>query len=109
MSYDEWLRVVVICVTALVAVFVSLQLWLWHRKPDSFDLRDLFMTMGKDKRQHLSRAAIGELVALFATTSGYLGTLAVRPQDYEISTAIYGGLWVIRGGFSTYLRSKQKT
>ena len=95
-------------ITALVAVFVVSQIWKWHITPDHFDLRDLFMTLGKDKKQHISRAAVGELTALFATTSGYLGTLALRPQDYEVATLIYGGLWVVRGGFSTYLRSKQK-
>jgi hypothetical protein len=108
MTYDEWLRIGVVGITVLAAVFIIMQLWLWHKTPDQFDLRDLFTALGKDKKQHLSRAAIGELVALFATTSGYLGTLAVRPQDYEVSTLVYGGLWVVRGGFSTYLRSKQK-
>ena len=108
MTYDEWIRMGVVAVTVAIALFMISQLWHWHKEPDQFDLRDLFTALGKDKKQHLSRAAVGELVALFATTSGYLGTLAVRPQDFETSTLVFGGLWVIRGGFSTYLRSKQK-
>lgn len=68
----------------------------------------LIAAMGKDKKQYMSRSALGELVALFATTSGYLGVVTVRPQDYETATLVYGGLWVVRGGYSTYLRSKTK-
>lgn len=108
MTYQDLLRIAVIVLTLASAAYVIAQLWRWHRAPDEFDLRDLFMTMGRDKKQHVSRPAVGELVALFATTSGYLGVLSVRPQDYETATLIYGTLWAGRGAFSTYLRSKQK-
>jgi hypothetical protein len=104
----DLLRWIVIAGTCVLAILIALQLVKWHMEPNGFDLRDLLMTMGRDKKQHISRAAMFELGAFFATTSGYLGTLAVRPQDYETSTLVYGGLWVIRGGYSTYLRSKQK-
>lgn len=104
----DYLRLAVIVITAALAIFILAQIWRWHKDPDQFDLRDLFTALGRDKKQHLSRAAVGELVALFATTSGYLGVLAIRPQDYETATLVYGGIWVVRGGYSTYIRSKQK-
>ena len=108
MTFHDWLRFAVIVCTAVFAVCGGILVLRWHMTPDGFDLRDLFITIGKDRKQHVSRPAVAELVALAATTSGYLGTLAIRPQDFETCTLVYGGLWVIRGGYSTYLRSKQK-
>ena len=109
MEYRDWIRLAVIIITMAIAIFVVLQIWKWHKDQDNtFDLRELFTTLGKDKKSHLSRPALGELVALFSTTSGYLGVLAVRPQDYETATLVYGGLWVVRGGYSTYIKSKGK-
>lgn len=108
MSYHEWLRLTVMLMTAVFAILVLLQLWQWHRQPNNFDLRDLFMSLGKDKKPHLSRAAVAEMVALCATTSGYLGTLAVKPDIFVEATAVYGGIWAVRGGFNNWLKSKSK-
>ena len=108
MSYHDWLRFVVIACTFLFAVLVAIQVWVWHKAPNAFNLREYFTALGKDGKQHPSRAALGELVALFATTSGYLGALAVKPDIYTEATAVYGSIWCLRGGFSTYLRSKGK-
>lgn len=108
MTLQEWSRLVVIIFTTVLAVGVLIQVFIWDRADNEFNLRDLFTALGKDKKQHPSRAALAEIVALFATTSAYLGTLAVKPEMYELSTLVYGGLWVVRGGYSTYLRSKTK-
>lgn len=108
MTLDEALRLFVVFLTICVAITISFEMWKWHTGKDPFSVRDYFTDRGKDGKEHPSRAALGEMVALIATTSGYLTTLAVRPQDYETSTLVYGGLWVIRGGYSKYLRSKQK-
>lgn len=108
MTYHDWLRIAVISLTAAGAVFMFAIAWRWHVAKDSFNLRDYFTARGKDGKQHPSRAALGELVALAATTSGYLGALAVKPDIYSEATLIYGGLWAGRGAFSTYLRSKSK-
>ena len=94
--------------TALFAILALLQLWQWHHQPNNFDLRDLFMSLGKDKKPHLSRPAVAEMVALCATTSGYLGTLAVKPELFTEATAVYGGIWAVRGGFNNWLKSKSK-
>ena len=108
MTHDAILRLVVVVLTGVFAFFALLQIWKWHKAPNDFDLRDLFTAYGKDKKQHLSRAAVAEMVALGATTSGYLGALAVKPDTFTEATAVYGALWTARGAFSTYLRSKQK-
>ena len=109
MSYHDWIRLSVLLASLGVAALAALLIWRWHASTSNFvDLRDLLTVMGKDKKQHLSRAAIGELVALFATTSGYLSVLAIKPDTYAECTAVYGGIWAVRGGFSTYLRSKTK-
>ena len=106
MSYHDWLRFSVIIASLAIALFVVLQVWRWHAdKANTFDLREFLMSVGKDGKQHPSRVALGELVALFATTSGYLGTLALKPDSYELATTIYGALWVVRGGFNAYLKS----
>ena len=108
MTWHEWARIVVMISTVAFAVLMCVQVYLWDRRKEDFQIRELFTALGKDKRQHISRAAVGEVVALFATTSGYLGTLAIKPETYETATLVYGGLWVVRGGYSTYLRSKSK-
>ena len=108
MSLHEWLRFAVIVCTAVFAVLAAVMIWKWHSHPDGFDLRDLMMTYGKDKKQHVSRPALAELVALAATTSAYLGAMAVKPETFSEATLVYGGLWAVRGGYSTYLRAKQK-
>ena len=107
LPYQELVRGFVILSTVVVAIVICVHL-LQNHNPETFDLRQLFTAVGKDKKQYMSRSALGELVALFATTSGYLGVVTVRPQDYETATLVYGGLWVVRGGYSTYLRSKTK-
>ena len=108
MSYHEILRVLVMGLTAGFAFFFFIQIWHWHKAPNTFDLRELFMALGKDKKQHISRPAVAEMTALCATTSGYLGALAVKPELFTEATAVYGSLWAVRGAFSTYLRSRQK-
>ena len=109
MDYQEIIRLGVMALTAIIAAFIGAQLWRWHSdEKDPINLRDLLTVLGKDGKQHMSRAAVAELTALFATTSGYIATLALRPQDYETSTLVYAGLWISRGAFSTFLRSKQK-
>ena len=108
MSYHEWLRLAVMLLTAVFAILMLLQVWQWHREPNNFDVRDLFMSLGKDKKPHMSRPAIAELVALFATTSGYLGALAVNPDLFPEATAVYGSIWSVRGAFSTYIKNRAK-
>ena len=108
MTFHDWLRLLVILGTVGFVVTICALVWHWHKTPDGFDLRDLFMTLGRDKKQHVSRPAVAELTALCATTSGYLGLMAVRPQDFETATLAYAGIWVVRGGYSTYLRARQK-
>ena len=95
-------------ITGVFALFVCVQIWKWHKAPNDFDLQDYFTARGRDGKQHPSRAALGELVALAATTSGYLGALALKPEIFSEATAVYGSIWTLRGGFSTYLRAKQK-
>ena len=107
MSAHEWLRLTVIICTAVFAVLVALLVWRWHQKPDHFDLRDLFMTTGRDKKPHVSRIALAELVSLMATTSAYLGAMAAKPDIFTEATLAYGGLWAVRGGFSTYIKSRK--
>ena len=104
----DWLHWAVIIASLVGGFLVCLQIWHWHKEPNGFDLRDLLTALGKDKQQHISRAAVAEMVALAATTSGYLGSLAVKPESFTEFTAVFGSLWAVRGGFSTYLRSKQK-
>ena len=106
MTLHDWLRFAVIFSTATFAILAAALIWHWHKTPDGFDLRDLMMTMGADKKQHVSRPAVAELVALVSTTSAYLGAMAVKPDTFAEATLIYGGIWTARGSFSTYLRSK---
>lgn len=108
MTLHDWLRLAVILGTAIFAAFVAFQIWHWHTQENSFSLMELLMAQGKDKRQHVSRAAVGEMVALVATTSGYLGAMAAKPDTFSEATAVYGAIWTARGAFSTYLRSKAK-
>jgi hypothetical protein len=109
MHTHDYLHWAVIIVSLIGGLVVCAQIWRWHKEPNNFDLRDLIMAPGKNgKGQFISRAAVGEMVALAATTSGYLGSLAVKPEAYADFTAVFGSLWAVRGGFSTYLRSKQK-
>ena len=108
MSYHEILRIVVLACSGIFAILCAMLVWKWHTEPDGFDLRDLLMSLGKDKKQHLSRVAVAEMVALCATTSGYLGALAAKPDLYVEATAVYGGIWAVRGGFSQLMKSKTK-
>ena len=108
MSFHEWLRLAVIICTGAFAVLSAMLIYHWHREPNGFDLRDLMMSLGRDKKQHVSRPAVAELVALVASTSAYLGAMAVKPETFSEATLVYGGLWAVRGGYSTYLRSRQK-
>ena len=107
MTYHEVLRLTVIVCTGIFVILTAALIWKWHKEPNGFDLRDLLMSLGKDKKQHLSRVAVAEMVALCATTSGYLGALAVKPDIYVEATAVYGGLWAVRGGFSNWLKSRK--
>ena len=108
MTFHEWLRLAVIVATSVFITLTAILIWHWHTHPDGFDLRDLMMSLGKDKKQHVSRPAVAELVALAATTSAYLGAMAVKPETFSEATAVYGGIWMSRGAFSTYLKSKGK-
>ena len=108
MHTHDYLHWAVIISSMILGFLACLQIWVWHKEPNGFDLRDLLTAMGKDKKQHISRAAVAEVVALAATTSGYLGSLAVKPESFAEFTAVFAGIWATRGGFSTYLRSKQK-
>lgn len=104
---QEIMRFTIIGCTMILVAFIARHLIKWHMSQDEFNFREYFTAVGSDGKQHASRPALQEMVALAATTSGYLGTLAVRPQDYEACTLVYGGIWVVRGGYSTYLRSKR--
>ena len=107
MTYHDWIRLAVMCVTGVGGIAIMLIVARWH-KEKTFDVREYLTALGKDRKQHLSRPALAELVALYATTSGYLGALAVKPELFPEATAVYGSIWAVRGGFSTYLRSKSK-
>lgn len=107
MTWHDWLRLVVILCTAVGAAVAGLLLWHWHTAPNKFDLRDLFMTTGRDKKPHVSRIALAELVALAATTSAYLGAMAAKPDMFTEATLAYGGLWAVRGGFATYVKNQK--
>ena len=103
----EFVRYLIVVLTiGIGSISVGLLLY-WHSSnKHDFDLKGLFMSMGTDGKQHPSRPAMAEMVALFATTSGYLTTLAIKPESFELYTLVYGGLWVVRGGYATYLKSK---
>lgn len=107
MNLHEWLRLVVIVCTAVFVSLSALLIWHWHTEPNKFDLRDLFMTTGRDKKAHVSRIALAELVCLMATTSAYLGAMAAKPEIFTEATLAYGGLWAVRGGFSTYIKNRK--
>ena len=110
LDYSDWLRIIFICAMAILGIIVIVQVFLWHRdqKNKDFNLQDYFTAADKTGRQRASRPALGELVALFATTSAYLGVMAVKPETFEVATVVYGGLWVLRGSYANYLKSKSK-
>jgi hypothetical protein len=108
MTYHEILRLVVVSCTGVFVILCGALIWRWHLEPNKFDLRDLFMTTGRDKKAHVSRIALAELVSLVATTSAYLGAMAAKPDIFTEATLAYGGLWAVRGGFSTYVKSRGK-
>ena len=108
MNYHDWARLIIGVLTAVVVVGISIQLWVWHHTPDKFSLKDYFTAPDKKGIERPSRAALGELVSLFATTSAYMSVLAVKPELYPESTLIYGGIWAVRGGYNSYLKSKGK-
>ena len=107
MSFHEWMRWAIVVSTAVFAGVAGMLIWHWHTTPNHFDLRDLFMTMGRDKKPHVSRIALAELVALTATTSAYLGAMAAKPELFTEATLAYGGLWAVRGGFATYMKNRK--
>ena len=106
---DDWLRLAILAITMTGAAIIVLTLWRWHRQPDHFDLRQLFTSYNpKTRKEYMSRPALAEMVALFATTAGYAQVVASSATSYETATLVYAGIWVVRGGYSTYLRSKTK-
>ena len=108
MTFHEWFRILIVFCTAIFVGLTGLLIWLWHIEPKKpFDLRDLFMTTGRDKKPHVSRIALAELVALTATTSAYLGAMAAKPELFTEATLAYGGLWAVRGGFATYMKNRK--
>ena len=107
MTPDQILRASVIAFSAALGAGLIAVIWYWHVRNNEFSVMENFTAIGRDGKQHPSRPALGEMVALFATTSGYLSTLALKPDLFPESTMIYGGIWAVRGGFSTYLRSKK--
>ena len=107
MSYHEILRIVVVVCTGTFVVLAGALVWRWHKEPDGFNLRDLFMTTGRDKKPHVSRIALAELVSLVATTSAYLGAMAAKPELFTEATLAYGGIWAVRGGFATYVKNRK--
>ena len=103
----EYVRPALIVLAVGLFILLLFSVWRWHVRDDEFDLREYLTSRGRDGKQHVSRPALGEIVALFATTAAYATTIAERPQDFEICTLVYGGLWVVRGAYSTALKSKQ--
>ena len=109
MSYDEIVRIGLIGMMVVLGLIVITHMYLWDTdKKSSFEFEDFFTAPDKKGKNRASRPALGEMVALFATTFSYLATLSVKPELFELATLVYGGLWVVRGGYATYVKSKAK-